>query len=76
MNRIVDAAFHINASFIFRHGVSHEDDIDTGAFLAQIGNGSNVFTTDITLKKHQEMLVGNVRSTNLGGILVGIRHTN
>ena len=49
MDGVVDAALLIDFALFLRQCVRHEDNIDVGTFLAQIGNGGNVFIEDITL---------------------------
>jgi len=75
-NGVVNATLHVNLALLFRHVVGDEDDVDIVTLLAQIGDGSNVLTTHISLEKDNEMLIRDVRSTYLGGILVGRGHAN
>ena len=75
MDGVVDAAFHVNIAIFLIHCVRHEDNVNIAAFLAKIGDGSNILASHVTFKEHQEMFIGNVRRTNLSSFFIGIGHT-
>ena len=57
MDGVIDATFYIDVALFVGHRISHEDNVYVATFFAQIGNGSNVFITDVTFIEHQEVLV-------------------
>ena len=76
MDGVIDTTLDVDGAVIALHVAGHQDDIDAGTLLAQIGDGGDVLCAHSTLIEHQEVLVGHMGGAYLGTVLVGIGHAD
>ena len=67
---VVDTTLLVHLPVVQSQLVGEQDDIDVLTFLAQIGDGGNVFSLHTLLIEHNEMLIAYMGRTNVSGILV------